>query len=294
MARRSEPGDVAARLPVRHIARKTRVELPNFGFAGREHVAVQVFGPSQLERTDPFVLLTDNELGFEPGEEVGRAQPHAGMETIWLIVEGALMGPEGRMSEGDMCWISAGRGVLHDRYTSAAGRARVLQVWLALSRQARESDPAIFVTPRALAPTRSDEGAEVRLYCDGAGSVSPMHNATIFADIRLDGGSSAVQSVPGAVRGFVYVIGGALRVAGTQLFLGDVGWIEPVNQGRTELKLTAWAHGARAILIAAPPLDEKLVHRGLFVAGSRGELAASMRSFEDGEFPLLSQMVRSG
>lgn len=103
------------------------------GFAGEGHTAVQVFSPEAFCRSDPFILLMDDTLDFHPGQVVGAAHPHAGLETVTLVLDGSIQdADEGLLQAGDLAWMTAGRGVVHNEHVRATGRARILQLWVAL------------------------------------------------------------------------------------------------------------------------------------------------------------------
>lgn len=278
----------------RRIARTTRAGPLRPGFAGPGHSASEVFGPDDIGRTKPFVMLMDDRLDFRPGQPVGEAHPHAGLETVTLMLEGALNDPvEGLLAEGDMAWMSAGRGVIHNEDVRATGYARILQLWLALPRALRDLDPIFERVPLESVPRRREPGLEARVYHGRSGSViSAMRERVPITviDFRLEPGVRTSQALPGAFCGFVYVIDGALASGSVDLTTDDVGWLEAVSDGETELALHAGPNGARFILCAGEPVAEPLVQRGPFVAGSVDELTAQYRAYREGSFPRMSQL----
>lgn len=100
----------------RRVTRKTLAGAPAPGFAGPGHTAVEVVASTALADTDPFVILADDTLDFRPGQPVGEAHPHAGLETVTLMLEGSLSDKEeGLLEESDLAWMTAGRGLVHKR-----------------------------------------------------------------------------------------------------------------------------------------------------------------------------------
>lgn len=241
-------------------------------------------------------MLMDDRLDFHPGQPVGDAHPHAGIETVTLMLEGSLNDPAfGVLETGDVEWMTAGRGVIHSEDLTATGWARILQIWIALPSMMRAVAPDLQIVPLNNLPIRREPGVEVRLYSGRTGDlVSPTRNRVpvTMADFRLDTDASVAQALPGAQAGFFYVVSGSLKIGDTQLQAGDVAWFDRVEAPETELLLHAGTEGARTVLYAGTPIDEPLTHRGPFVAGSLDELAESYRGFRAGTFERLSAITR--
>src|SRR5579859_5351592 len=94
----------------RLISRIDTTPAPEPGFIGEGHTAVEVVRPTALAASDPFVLLMDDRLDIPVRRTIGGAHPHAGLETVTLILEGGLFDrDEGPMEAGDVVWMTAGR-----------------------------------------------------------------------------------------------------------------------------------------------------------------------------------------
>ncbi|MET3709593.1 redox-sensitive bicupin YhaK (pirin superfamily) [Sphingomonas trueperi] len=279
----------------RQILRKSRAPAPVPGFAGPGHTVVEIVTSQRPEETDPFVLLMDDRLDFKPGQPVGDEHPHGGLETVTLVLEGSLEDPaEGSLEEGDLAWMTAGKGVIHNENVRATGRARILQLWIALPRALRQIEPAVELVPRRSLPIACEAGAEVRLYSGrSAGLTSPTRNRvpTTIADTHLQPGAQFGQTLPGGYRGLLYVISGALSAGGMPLEAGEIGWIDSTDANETELTLKAGDQAARVMLYAGQPLREPIVQRGPFVAGSADEIAAFYRAYRMGLFKRMSEVV---
>lgn len=276
-------------LAERELAYITRVTGPSPGFAGPGHTAIEVFTSEALSHSDPFVLLMDDTLDFLPGQPVGDPHPHAGLETVTLVLEGALDdAAEGLLQAGDMAWMSAGRGIVHNEATKAMGRARILQLWLALPRKLRWSNPELQLIPYWSLPVRRAPGVECRLYSGMTGdlvSTTKSQTPCIFVDIFLGPASSVDQWIPGSFTTFLYVIEGSIEVAGDKVLAGEVGWLNRMpDVGNSGVHILAGDDGARIIVCAAQPLLEPLVHQGPFVAGTRQEISDYYANFMAGGF----------
>src|SRR6187200_2172053 len=94
----------------RPITRVVVTPPPAPGFIGEGHTAVEVVTPTDLAASDPFVLLMDDRLDIAERRQIGGAHPHAGLETVTLLVEGELHDrDEGTLTAGDALWMNAGR-----------------------------------------------------------------------------------------------------------------------------------------------------------------------------------------
>jgi redox-sensitive bicupin YhaK (pirin superfamily) len=292
----AHPIDMTRTASQRTIARKSRTPHAVPAFAGPGHTAVEVLA-GEPERTDPFVLLMDDRLDFQPGQVAGGEHPHAGLETVTLMLEGGLDGEaEGLLQAGDLEWMTAGKGIIHGENVRATGRTRVLQLWIALPRALRHIAPQVTLVPLSSVPVRREPGVEVRLYSGRSGDVvSPTENrvAATIADARLAPHASVTQMLPADYRGLLYVISGALVAGGMHLREGEVGWIDADDAGETALALEAGPDGGRAILYAGRPLGEPIVQHGPFVAGSADEIAALYRAYRQGGFVRLTDVAAS-
>ena len=126
----------------RGIERVVTTPPPSPGFIGEGHTAVSVLDTKDFSRNDPFIVLMDDRIDLEPGLQAGGAHPHGGFETVTFVVEGELRDrDEGTLKTGDVLWMTAGSGVIHNENVVPLGKSRILQLWLTLTRSARWSAP---------------------------------------------------------------------------------------------------------------------------------------------------------
>lgn len=277
----------------RPITRVLPTPPPAPGFIGEGHTAIEVVAPTDLEASDPFVLLMDDRLDIAKRRQIGGAHPHAGLETVTLVLEGTLSDrDEGDLTAGDVLWMTAGRGIIHNEAVETSGRSRVLQLWIALPAHARNVAPRFELIRGATAPTVRAPGVEARLY---SGVSGPLKATTMnivpvtLVDVRLAPNATFTQSLPTSYRGFVYVLAGDIEVGGETLRVGDVAWFE--RGASTELVSRADARGARFVLYAGEPSGDALVQHGPFVAGSAVEIRELYRRFRAGEFVPMSRLT---
>src|SRR5262249_53366271 len=145
---------------------------PAPGFMGAGHTAVLVVDPQEFASQDPFILLADDRIDLPPGATAGGAHPHAGFETVTFVLEGAFEDRvEGSLGAGDVQWMTAGSGVIHNEDVRPLGRSRILQLWLTLPHADRWSTPGFQTIGRDVAPVRREAGVEVRVYSGSSGDV---------------------------------------------------------------------------------------------------------------------------
>lgn len=281
----------------RRIARIVTTPAPAPGFMGAGHTVVPVVDPGAFASQDPFILLMDDRIDLEPGAPAGGAHPHAGFETVTFVLEGNVRDRiEGSLGTGDVQWMTAGSGVIHNEEVIPLGRTRILQLWLTLPHEERWTSPRVETIARADAPVRRAPGAEIRAYSGSSGNVrAATHNfvPVTLVDISLDANASVEQELPSSYNGFVYVIRGSLRAGANDAALGtgQVGWLDrPANGTPSALRLSAGDGPARAILYAGEPTNVPIVMHGPFVAESRADLLRNSRDYMQGRFPRISEL----
>src|SRR6202050_4639295 len=123
----------------RGISRVVNVPPVTPGFIGPGHLAAPVVSPEDFEKTDPFILLMDNRLDIGDRPVGGRPPPHAGVETVTLILDGAIDDRDegGTLKAGEVQWMTAGSGIIHSEDVRTKGKVRLLQLWLTLPKNKR-------------------------------------------------------------------------------------------------------------------------------------------------------------
>jgi len=254
---------------------------------------VEVLLPDALAVSDPFVLLMDDRLDIARRRQIGGPHPHAGLETVTFVLEGTLHDrDEGELSVGDVLWMNAGRGIIHNESVEALGRSRILQLWVALPAADRGMAPEFELVRRASAPSFQGEGVEARVYSGASNGVraSTRNRAPVtMVDIDLGPNATFTHDMPADYNGFGYVLEGECGVGDTRVTRGDVAWVSPALA--TELRFTAGSSGARVVLYTGRPNGEPLVQHGPFVAGSLHEIAELNRRFRAGRFTPMSALV---
>ncbi len=283
----------------RRITRVVNTPAPAPGFMGAGHEAVLVVDPNEFASQDPFILLADDRVDLPPGATAGEAHPHAGFETVTFVLEGGLHDRiEGSLNTGDVQWMTAGSGVIHNEEVMPRGRTRILQLWLTLPHEHRWTAPRFETVTRESAPVRREPGVVVRVYSGSSGDVrATTHNyaPVTLADISLRTRAAITQNLPSSYNGFIYVLDGTLQAGDDGRFLaaGQVGWLNRGgNAGDSSLRLVAGDAGARAMLYAGEPTNVPIVMHGPFVGETRADLMRVSSDYLAGRFPRISDVAR--
>jgi redox-sensitive bicupin YhaK (pirin superfamily) len=286
----------------RGIGRVVTTAPPSPGFIGEGHTAVTVVESNEFARSDPFIVLMDDRIDLKPGREAGGAHPHGGFETVTFVVEGELRDrDEGTLKTGDVLWMTAGSGVMHNENTVPLGKSRILQLWLTLPHDERWASPRFEHVTRDSAPLRREPGAEARVYSGSSGSArATTHNyvPVTLVDLRLQAGARFEQELPDSYNGFLYVLDGTIAVGedNVPLVTGQVGWLaeaEANASGVSTVRIIAGDGGARLMLYAGERQRVPIMMHGPFVGESRADIMRLSRQYIDGKMPRISEIARS-
>ena len=284
----------------RRIDRIYTVPPPAQGFVGPGHLAAQVVSVEDFTVNDPFIMLMDDQLdiGHRP---IGGAHPHAGFETVTLILDGAVHDRDegGTIERGEVQWMTAGCGIVHGENVGAKGTVRLLQLWLTLPKSQRWTTPDFQDVHAPSIPVRREPGVEVRLYSGASGefrSRTRNHVPVTLAEIAMDAGAVFEQDVPASYNGFVYVIEGAANVGSNAapLSTGQVGWLDrPEGGGSSLLRFAAGEHGVRLVFYAGQPQGDPIVSHGPFIGDSREDIVRLYGEYRAGGFERMSRLART-
>jgi hypothetical protein len=249
-------------------------------------------GTRTLDYLDPFLLLdhfqSKNRADYEAGFPL---HPHRGIETVTYLLTGAVrhkdtLGNAGVIGPGDLQWMTAGRGILHEempqvRPEGVAG----FQLWVNLPAKQKMIAPRYQnVNANEISETRRDGGATIRVIAgtvDGVtGPIGGIAAEPTYLDVSLPSGISFVQPIARGHSAFAYVFEGEARfddnlVASPKLVVWGDGDSVEVN---------AEKNPARFLLVSGKPLNEPIARHGPFVMNTREEIEQTLRELRDGTF----------
>jgi quercetin 2,3-dioxygenase len=257
------------------------------GFLGAGHTARPVIAGG-FTNTDPFIFLMDDWLDKKDDEPVGGPHPHAGFETVSLLLEGEIGDEEHKMKDGDFQIMTAGSGIIHTETISKKLKIRLLQLWLNLPKKDRWATPRVQNLPLKHVPTSSEKGVTVKLYSGAlAGLTSPVQNYSpmIVADITINARVSTVLKLPANYNTFLYIIEGDVKVGNQakQLSTDEVGWLNLLVEGESELNLKAGEAGVRFVLYAGKPTGDNIVSHGPFIADTNEDIQRLYQEYRRGK-----------
>jgi quercetin 2,3-dioxygenase len=263
------------------------------GFLGPDHTARAVI-QVPFTVSDPFILLMDDMLDKKDNTPVGGEHPHAGFETVSLLLEGEMGDKRHKMKGGDLQIMTAGSGIVHTETMDKIASMRWLQLWLNLPKDDRWAAPRVQDLAFESAPVISRNGVSVRLYSGSLeGISSPVKNYTplILADIQLEADSSITLDIPANFTTFMYVIEGNLKAGeeSTPLNQDQVGWLDRFSEEvQSELKLTTAKSSARIVLYSGKPQNDAITSHGPFIADTEEDIKRLYRQYRQGEMKHIS------
>ncbi len=283
--------------PQRSIARVVTVPPLAPGFVGPGHLTAPVVSPEDFVLNDPFIMLMDDRL--EIGDRtVGEPHPHAGFETVTLILDGAIYDRDegGVIKAGEVQWMTAGRGIIHGENVMTKGKVRLLQLWLTLPKDQRWTTPGFQTIQADAVPVRREAGVEVRIYSGASGSLrsnTRNHVPVTMSEIKMDPHTSIDQELPTSYNAFAYLIDGSVQVGGAVLNRGQVGWLDrPKDEGTSILHVVSGEEAARLVLYAGQPQGDRIVSHGPFIGDSKEDIVRLYTEYRAGEFVRMTELAR--
>ena len=260
------------------------------GFLGAGHIASAVFEGLPFDYTDPFIIFQDDQVDYQGGPPAGGAHPHAGFETLTLVLEG-----NGSTWEtGSFELMTAGKGIVHTEEMNEKQKLRILQVWLALPPGKRWAQPFWQKITLDNVPTVKNEFYEVRVYSGSSNGLnSPMRNLTplTVVDFRLKENQKIKQHLPADQKGLIYVLEGSVYVGDQMIRKGQTGWLNKSDgSGIGELTFESRDESTRFILYAAGPHNAPIVSHGPFIGDTVEDISRLYKEYRNGEMPHLNDL----
>lgn len=273
----------------------------------------RVFGGEHVPQFDPFLLLDDFSSN-NPAEYIKGFpwHPHRGIETITYVLAGEVehgdsMGNSGVISSGDVQWMTAGGGIIHQEMPKgdAQGVLRGFQLWANLPAANKMMAPRYRGIEQAQIPqVNLPGGATARIICgEAAGTKGPVGEVVIepfYMDISVPAGGELHFPVPKGHTVMTYVIDGkgqfapesdpfAFDVEGRNYFDLErecqIGTRNLVVFGEgDELAITGGDAGVRFLLIAGKPIGEPVAWHGPIVMNTQAELRVAISDLQNGTF----------
>jgi len=252
----------------------------------------RAFGVQQARLLDPFLLL--DEIGADGADFRGGfpQHPHRGIETVTCVLAGSIehrdtLGGGGVIGPGDVQWMTAGGGVIHEELPGEGEAAglRAFQLWVNLPASQKMSAPRYRDLRAAEIPVAAvPGGGRVRVVAGSLGEVrGPAHDVAGDAhllDAELPAGGTLATPIPRGRTVFCYVYEGSLRFAEGEVPAGSLALFGDGD----EVILDAADRGARVLLASGQPSGEPIAWWGPIVMNGEDELRAAVEEYQNGTF----------
>ena len=274
----------------------------------------RAFGFGDTSELDPFLLFDD--FRNERPEDYLKGfpwHPHRGIETITYVLAGTVehgdsLGNTGTLGAGDVQWMTAGSGILHQEMPKgdANGRMHGFQLWANLPASLKMTEPNYQDVPASEIPeTVDDDGTRVRVVCGAfrgqRGPVDGIAADPRYLDISVPPGVRKTLKVEVERHAFAYVFegSGSFRDASKPfgvLLEGAVDEQDVLIRDQTgnrslvvfdrgdEITVQAGEAGVRFLLISGKPIREPVAWQGPIVMNTKAELETAYRELQEGGF----------
>ncbi len=258
------------------------------------------YSGADVPTRSPFLLLdyaAPTEFPPNAGQPRGVGQhPHRGFETVTIVYEGEVehrdsTGNGGVIGKGDVQWMTAGSGILHEefhstRYSREGGPFEMVQLWVNLPARDKMAAPryqALLDKHIPAVPLKDDAGS-LRVIAGSFGGVEgPAHTFSPINvwDVRLAAGKSAALAQEEGWNTLLVVLAGTVMVNGETVL--REAQMATLSAGGRQVNVEANSE-ARFLLLSGEPLDEPVVGYGPFVMNTQAEIAEAIRDFNSGKF----------
>jgi hypothetical protein len=294
--------------PIKRIAQST----PTIEGAGVK--LRRAFGFGTTSEFDPFLLLDDFRNDRPDDYSAGFPwHPHRGIETITYVLAGAVehgdsLGNVGKMGPGDVQWMTAGSGILHQEmpHGDAQGRMHGFQLWANLPSSLKMTAPRYQDIPAIEIPeVVDDDGTRVRVICgDFWGRRGPVDGTAAeprYLDVFVPPGKRKTLPVERGRHAFAYVFEGSGTFSDASKPFGvltekDTAQGEALVRERTgnrslvvfdsgdEVTVQAGDEGIRFLLVSGKPIEEPVAWYGPIVMNTKAELDQAVAELRNGTF----------
>ncbi|HJY64721.1 MAG TPA: pirin family protein [Ignavibacteria bacterium] len=250
------------------------------------------FPTEELKQVDPFVLLHH----FGPNE-VNKAKsfsfephPHRGFEAVTFLFEGEFehrdsSGGFGKLSGGDVQWMTAGSGIIHeekqpDDFIDKGGIVHGIQLWINLPKDVKMSPPKYQDIRKADIPEIKEKNSKLRIIAGSFnGLTGPAKTFTPMLVIHgiINNGNNNIE-IPENYNSLIYVTKGSITVNGVYVSKSQMALMS--NDGTT-INISSES-GSEFLLLSGNPINEPVVQYGPFVMNTMGEIKQAFIDYRNG------------
>lgn len=250
------------------------------------------FPADELKMVDPFVLLhhfgpfevnKSGSFSFEP-------HPHRGFEAVTFLFEGEFehrdsTGAHGKLYSGDVQWMTAGSGVLHeekqpDEFLEKGGTVHGIQLWINLPKKFKMTKPKYQDIRKDSIPVIEDRETKLRViagnYKNVTGPAETFSPMTVIHGIS-DGGIHNIE-IPEKFACIIYITRGNAEINGITV---DNAKLSLMSSKGTEIEIKTNS-GTEYLLLSGEPINEPVVQYGPFVMNNMGEIKQAYLDYRNG------------
>src|SRR5947209_986712 len=271
------------------------------------------FGFGNTKEFDPFLLFVDFRNERPEDYLAGFPwHPHRGIETITYVIAGTVehgdsMGNRGAIAAGDVQWMTAGRGIIHQEMPrgDAEGRMHGFQLWANLPASLKMTAPRYQeVKAEEIPQITDDDATHVRVVCGSfwgtRGPVDGIAADPVYLDVSVPPGKRKSLPVETTRHAFAYVFAGSGKFCNASAPLSvpteGIGWADtaPPKQADNrslvlfdsgdEVSVQAGDEGIRFLLVSGKPLQEPVAWYGPIVMNTQEQLREAYKELKEGTF----------
>lgn len=251
-------------------------------------VSIQRWSLMGRSDSDPFLMIDEFRLYQGEVSNGFPEHPHRGFETVTLMHSGGMhhrdhMGHNSRIGPGELQWMTAGSGVIHEEIPDTSEEAvRGLQLWVNLPREDKWTDPAYVELKRGQIPQLDLDGATLRVLAgEHKGVRSRIQRPKldlVMIELSLEPGANIALQLPQSQLLWLQQTGTS-ESAGSTIKAGEL-WFYAAGD---EWRMQAGDHSSvSGLLLAAEPLQEPIAHYGPFVMNSREDIDQALNDYRAG------------
>ena len=256
----------------------------------------RAFGNQEAPDLDPFLLLddfrSDDPSKYLPGFPW---HPHRGIETITYVLEGDVehgdsMGNRGDITPGDVQWMTAGSGIVHQEMPKGDSKGRMggFQLWANLPASHKMMDPRYRdVKGNEIPEVSMEGGAKVKIVCGRVNGVQgPVRDIVTdpeYLDVSVPKGAHFTHPVKKGHTVFAYVVEGSAHFDMERERLHGPESLVSYGEGDT-VSITAEKAAVRFLLVSGKPIGEPVAWYGPIVMNTSEEIRIAFEEYRNGTF----------
>lgn len=250
------------------------------------------FGNPDIPKFDPFLLFDDfsseNPADYLPGFPM---HPHRGIETVTYVIEGEVwhqdsIGNRGAIQSGDIQWMTAGSGIMHQEMPKGSKGLKGFQLWVNLPSKHKMSDPRYRgILSKEIPEVALGKSGRIKIIAGEFGAtkatLGDIYADPIYMDIKIDRADRLELPLPVDYNVFIYVFDNSLMVDNQIVKSGSVALF---NQDGNSIEFIVNSSGVRFLIAAGKPIGEPIAWYGPIVMNTEDELYTAVTDLKTGRF----------